>query len=116
MLLLTDRSLEIPPFLMLAPDGALMYPGMPAPILTVAVIPRDPEADALAERLAASKRRDDAMRTHLLQAETQTSKERYTEQAAARKAQKDAEAARMLKNKMKQREVFAKHFKWDHES
>lgn len=114
MLLLTDRTLEIPPFLLRNPDGSFSHPDVAFAITAAVIDP--PEVDPFAEAIEASRRRDAAVRSALLRAETMSAKERLTEQAAARKAQKEAEAARLLKNKLKQREVFAQHFKWDHES
>ena len=116
MKLLTDQTMTIPPFLLRNIDGSFKHPDCVVPF-TVAVIKWDADdvGQALAEAMAASKRQDDAVRGMLLHAETQTSKERTAEQAATRKTQKAAEAEHLLKNKLKQREVFIQHFKWDHE-
>jgi hypothetical protein len=111
--LLTDRSMEIPPFLLRTADGGFAYPGIAVPI--TAAVMSEPTVDPMAEAMAAADRRDNAVRAALVHAETATSKERHLEQAAARKAQKASEAERLLKNKLKQREVFVQHFKWDHE-
>ena len=115
MNLLTDRTLEIPAFLLRNPDGTFKHPDC-AVALTAAVIPPpDPEEVALTEALAAAQRQDDAVRRALLIRGDTTAKEHKTEQDAARKAQKAATAQRMLQNKLKQRQVFVQHFKWDHE-
>ena len=113
MKLLTDRSMEIPPFLARLPDGKFAHPDMPVPLITVAVKPAEP--DPFAEAMAAADRRDAAVCKALIMHGDTSAKERRDEQAAARKAQKAAEADRLLKNKLKQREVFVQHFKWDHE-
>lgn len=114
--LLTDRTLDIPPFLLRTPDGGFAHPACEVPKFTAAVNrDADDTGQALAGAMAASKRQDDAIRGALLHAETLSAKERNTEQAVARKAQKAADAERLLKNKLKQREVFIQHFKWDHE-
>ena len=110
---LTDRTLEIPPFLARNTDGTFKHPGMPVPLITVAVKPAEP--DPFAEAIAAANRRDAAVCKALIMHGDTSAKERRDEQAAARKAQKAAEADRLLKNKLKQREVFVQHFKWDHE-
>jgi hypothetical protein len=86
---------------------------MPVPLLTAAVKPDEP--DPFAGAIAAADHHDAKVRGALAHAETLTAKERDTEQREARKAQKATEADRLLKNKMKQREVFVQHFKWDHE-
>jgi hypothetical protein len=113
MLLLTDRTMDIPPFLLRNQDGSFAHPTCAVPefTATVKVVKADPIEVAIAAALA----KDEAVRQRLRQAETMSAKERHVEQAVARKAQKDAEAARLLQNKLKQREVFIQHFKWDHE-
>jgi hypothetical protein len=113
MKLLTDRTLEIPPFLLRTPDGGFVYPDCAVPI--TAVVSASAAPDPLAEAIADANRRDAAVRGALMHAETISAKERSAEQAEARKAKKAAERERLAANKLKQREVFIQHFKWDHE-
>ena len=113
MKLLTNRTLEIPPFLLRNPDGSFTHRDIAVSFTAAVITPV--ETDAFAEAIEASRRRDKHVADQLRRAETLTSKERQADQAAARKEQKAAEANRLLKNKLKQREVFVQHFKWDHE-
>ena len=113
MKLQTDQTMTIPPIPSPRNRRWVRPSWLRSAEFTAAVIaPLDP----LAEAIAASDRQDRAVAQALLLHTDTTAKEREAEQAADRKARKKAEQERLTANKLKQREVFRQHFKWDHES
>jgi hypothetical protein len=110
---LIDRSLEIPPFLLRNPDGSLTYPECPVPQIHEAIefstIPEEEQKLTPADRITIAE---------ILAQEAIGSvvDEQFNRQKRAdQKAERDARKEQLRQNKMKARQVFMKHFKWDWE-
>lgn len=116
-LLLEDRSAEIPPFLRRTSRGGFMYPNIaiPASPLSKDIVtaPVTNDADALAERIAEGRRRDELVAKQLQKAEAEQHRERSKQSNAetARKRAIDKEKKNELKQS--QRNHFLEHFRWE---
>jgi hypothetical protein len=111
MLLLTDRTLEIPLFLLRNSDGSFTHPDVAVPMFpefTVTVM----EGPEILPRLTEHDKRVIAA---IEREQTNSSHEHKTMKNEERKIAKQAEKERMLTNKMAARKEFVKHFKWDWE-
>lgn len=114
MLLLTDRSFEIPAFLQRNSDGSFRYPDVAVPLLPVftATVTDIPEpAPRLTEADLKAIEEIKAQEAAGLTVQKMFEQDRREE----RKIRKNAEKERLKENRLKQRKVFAQHFKWDWE-
>jgi hypothetical protein len=125
MLLLSDWSHEIPAFLQRNADGTFRWPNMKyLPIVSPMVVantrshclplPSDVSATKTLDRWGLPINEQDEKVKRLIELDE---KREITDNKVAgdkvRREAKSAEKARMLANKLKQRKVFIKHFKWD---
>jgi hypothetical protein len=110
-LLLEDRSLEIPAFLLRNSDGTLMYPicAVPAVTATESWMSAGYVSAPPVERLTPADRIAIAQ---ILSREEMRDTLRSRERLQRVKEQKALDKERMKGHKLKQREVFHKHFKW----
>jgi hypothetical protein len=114
MLLLSDRSQEIPAFLQRNADGTFRYPNVSYVSLRVAELPATATvAREKLDRWGLPINEQDEKVKRLIELDE---KREVTDNKVAgdkvRREAKSAEKARMLANKLKQRKVFAQHFKW----
>lgn len=110
-LLLTDRSLEVPPFLQRGPDNKLKYPGM-------AVAAPDPVTATVTENIPRLTPHDIEVIAALTKAQaglTDEEKETRRLDALARRQEQRAAVDKKREAVLRQKRATFAHFKWSFE-
>jgi hypothetical protein len=115
MLLLSDWSHEIPAFLQRNADGTFRWPNVKF-LCTDGCSPVNLPATTVSEKLdrwgLPINEQDEKVKRLIELDEKREITDNKVAGDKVRREAKSAEKARMLANKLKQRKVFAQHFKW----